>query len=134
MVFFLPEEEKRSCDEQRERFGDGDGEPDAVDAEKLRQEKYRGDLDDERAQKRDERAGRAVVEPREERRAEDIEAADEERERIDAQRVDRHVAQLRVVADENVGDGPGKQNGGGCHGKAREERNGQTLFKKAPEL
>ena len=33
-----------------------------------------------------------------------------------------------------MGDGPGKQNGGGCHGKAREERNGQAFFEQAPEL
>ena len=134
MVFFLPEEEKRSCDEQRERLGNGDGEPDAVDAEKFRQDQNGGDLNDERAQERDERAGRAVVEPCEKRRAEDVEAADEEREGIDAQRIDRHVAELCVVADENVGDGPGKQNGGSCHGKAREERNGQAFFEQALEL
>ena len=67
MVFFSPEEEKRFCDDQCERFGHGDGEPDAVDTKKLRQDQDRGDLDDERAQERNERAGRAIVEPREER-------------------------------------------------------------------
>ena len=45
----------------------GDGEPDAVDAEKFWQKKYRGDLNDERAQERNERAGCAIVEPREKR-------------------------------------------------------------------
>ena len=78
MVFFPSEEEKRFCDDQCERFGHGDGEPDAVDAEKFWQKKYRGDLNDERAQERNERAGRAVVEPCEKRRTEDVEAADEE--------------------------------------------------------
>ena len=72
------EEEKRFCDDQCERFGHGDGEPDAVDAEKFWQKKYRGDLNDERAQERNERAGCAIVEPREKRRTEDIETADEE--------------------------------------------------------
>ena len=46
MVFFPAEEEKRSCDEQRERFGHGDGKPDAVDAEQLRQEQHGGDLNE----------------------------------------------------------------------------------------
>ena len=78
MVFFSAEEEQRSRNEQRERFGHGDGEPDAVDAEKFWQKKYRGDLNDERAQERNERAGCAIVEPREKRRTEDIETADEE--------------------------------------------------------
>ena len=63
MVFFPSEEEKRFCDDQCERFGHGDGEPDAVDAEKFWQKKYRGDLNDERAQERNERAGCAIVEP-----------------------------------------------------------------------
>ena len=76
MVFFPSEEEKRFCDDQCERFGHGDGEPDAVDAEKFWQKKYRGDLNDERAQERNERAGCAIVEPREKRRTEDIETAD----------------------------------------------------------
>ena len=78
MVFFPSEEEKRFCDDQRERFGHGDGEPDAVDAKKFWQKKHRGDLNDERAQERNERAGCAIVEPREKRRTEDIETADEE--------------------------------------------------------
>lgn len=63
-----PREEERRGDEQGERFGRSDGEPDAVDAENARQEQHRGDLKDERAQKRDERAGCAIVEPREKRR------------------------------------------------------------------
>ena len=78
MVFFPSEEEKRFCDDQCERFGHGDGEPDAVDAKKFWQKKHRGDLNDERAQERNERAGCAIVEPREKRRTEDIETADEE--------------------------------------------------------
>lgn len=78
MVFFPSEEEKRFCDDQCERLGNGDGEPDAVDAEKFRQDQNGGDLNDERAQERNERAGRAVVEPCEKRRTEDIETADEE--------------------------------------------------------
>ena len=78
MVFFSAEEEQRSRNEQRERFGHGDGEPDAVDAEKFWQKKHRDDLKDERAQERNERAGCAIVEPREKRRTEDIETADEE--------------------------------------------------------
>ena len=134
MIFFTARKEQRSRNEQRERLGNGDGKPDAIDPEQPWQEQHGGDLNNERAQERNERAGRAVVEPREKRRTEDIEAADEEREGIDAQRIDRHVAELRVVADENVGDGPGKQNGGGCHGKAREERDGQALFEEALEL
>ena len=59
--FFRSEEEKRFCDDQCERFGHGDGEPDAVDAEKFWQKKYRGDLNDERAQERNERAGCAIA-------------------------------------------------------------------------
>lgn len=78
MVFFPPEKEQRSRNEQCERFGHGDGEPNAVDAEKFRQDQNGGDLNDERAQERNERAGRAIVEPREKRRTEDIETADEE--------------------------------------------------------
>lgn len=134
MIFFTARKEQRSRNEQRERFGNGDGKPDAIDPEQLWKEQHGGDLNDERAQERNERAGRAVVEPREKRRTEDVEAADEEREGIDAQRVDRHVAELRVVADENVGDGPGEQDGRGSHGKAREERNGQAFFEQALEL
>ena len=78
VILFAAREEERRGDDQRERFGDGDGEPDAVDAEYFRQDQNCGDLDDERAQKRNERAGRAIVEPREKRRTEDIETADEE--------------------------------------------------------
>lgn len=118
MVLPPPREEKRRGDEQGERLGGGDGEPDAVDTKKFRQDQDRGDLDDERAQERDERAGRAVVEAGEKRRAEDIEAADEERERIEAQRVDRHLAKLCVVADENAGDGGGERNRRDRHHKA----------------
>ena len=110
MILSAPREEERRGDEQGERFGRSDGKPDAIDPEQLRQEQHGGDLKDERAQKRDERAGRAVVEAGEKRRAEDIEAADEERERIEAQRVDRHLAKLCVVADENAGDGGGERN------------------------
>ena len=78
VILSAPREEERRSDEQRKRFGDGDGEPDAVDAEKFWQKKYCGDLNDERAQERNERAGCAIVEPREKRRTEDIETADEE--------------------------------------------------------
>ena len=78
MVLLPACEEERRSDDQRERFGHGDGEPDAVDVEKFWQKKYRGDLNDERAQERNERAGCAIVEPREKRRTEDIETADEE--------------------------------------------------------
>ena len=78
VIFFTARKEQRSRNEQCERFGHGDGEPDAVDAEKFWQKKHRGDLNDERAQERNERAGCAIVEPREERRAEDVEAADKE--------------------------------------------------------
>lgn len=78
MIFFTARKEQRSRNEQRERFGHGDGEPDAVDAKKFWQKKHRGDLNDERAQERNERAGCAIVEPREKRRTEDIETADEE--------------------------------------------------------
>ena len=67
VILSAPREEERRGDEQGERFGHGDGEPDAVDTKKLRQDQDRGDLDDERAQERDERAGRAVVEPRKKR-------------------------------------------------------------------
>ena len=49
MIFFTARKEQRSRNEQCERFGHGDGEPDAVDAEKFWQKKYRGDLNDERA-------------------------------------------------------------------------------------
>ena len=49
MIFFTARKEQRSRNEQRERFGNGDGEPDAVDAEQLRQEQHGGDLNDERA-------------------------------------------------------------------------------------
>ena len=78
MVLLPPCEEECCGDDQCERFGHGDGEPDAVDAEKFWQKKHRGDLNDERAQERNERAGCAIVEPREKRRTEDIETADEE--------------------------------------------------------
>ena len=78
MILFPARKEQRSRNEQRERLGGGDGQPDAVDAEKFWQKKYRGDLNDERAQERNERAGCAIVEPREKRRTEDIETADEE--------------------------------------------------------
>ena len=78
VILFAPREEERRSDEQCERFGHGDGEPDAVDAEKFWQKKYRGDLNDECAQERNERAGCAIVEPREKRRTEDIETTDEE--------------------------------------------------------
>ena len=63
----------RHCCQFCERYR----EPDAVDAKKFWQKKYRGDLNDERAQERNERAGCAIVEPREKRRTEDIETADE---------------------------------------------------------
>ena len=49
MIFFTARKEQRSRNEQRERFGHGDGEPDAVDAEKIRQDQNGGDLNDERA-------------------------------------------------------------------------------------
>ena len=78
VILFAPREEERGSDKQCERFGHGDGEPDAVDTKKLRQDQDRGDLNDERAQERNERAGCAIVEPREKRRTEDIETADEE--------------------------------------------------------
>ncbi len=78
VILSAPREEERGSDEQCERFGHGDGEPDAVDAEKFWQKKHRDDLKDERAQERNERAGCAIVEPREKRRTEDIETADEE--------------------------------------------------------
>ena len=78
MVLLPPCEEECCGDEQGERLGGGDGEPDAVDTKKLRQDQDRGDLNDERAQERNERAGCAIVEPREKRRTEDIETADEE--------------------------------------------------------
>ena len=118
MIFFTARTEQRSRNEQRERLGNGDGKPDAIDPEQPWQEQHGGDLNNERAQERNERAGRAVVEPREKRRAENVETADEEREGVDAQGIDRHVAELCVVADENVGDGAGKQDGGGGHDKA----------------
>ena len=63
----------RHCCQFCERYR----EPDAVDAEKFWQKKHRGDLNDERAQERNERAGCTIVEPREKRRTEDIETADE---------------------------------------------------------
>ena len=78
VILSAPREEERRGDKQGERFGHGDGEPDAVDAEKFWQKKHRGDLNDERAQKGDERAGCAVVEAGEKRRTEDIETADKE--------------------------------------------------------
>ena len=65
VILSAPREEERGSDEQRERFGNGDGKPDAIDPEQLRKEQHRGDLNDQCAQKRNERAGRAVVEPRE---------------------------------------------------------------------
>lgn len=134
MEFFPSEKEERSRDEQGERFGDGDGKPDAVDAEYFRQEQYRGDLNGERAQERNERAGRAVVESRKERRAEDVEAADKERQRIDAQRVRGDIAQLCIVADEKMRDGACQQNGRGRHQKARDGRKAETFSQEAPEL
>ena len=67
VILSAPREEERGSDEQRERFGNGDGKPDAIDPEQPWQEQNGGDLNDECAQKRDERAGSAVVEPCEKR-------------------------------------------------------------------
>lgn len=78
MIFFTARKEQRSRNEQRERLGNGDGKPDAIDPEQPWQEQHGGDLNDERAQKRDERAGRAVVEPREKCGTENVEAANKE--------------------------------------------------------
>ena len=49
MVLLPSREEKRRGDEQCERLGHGDGEPDAVDAEELRQDQNGGDLNNKRA-------------------------------------------------------------------------------------
>ena len=41
VILSAPREEERGSDDQCERFGHGDGEPDAVDAEKFWQKKLR---------------------------------------------------------------------------------------------
>ena len=134
MVLLPPCEEKCRGDDQGERLGHGDGEPDAVDAEELRQDQNCSDLNNERAQERNERAGRAVVEPREKRRAENIKAADEERERVKPQGVDRHRTEGFVVADEDTGNGRGERDGKEGHREARDERESQALFEQTFEF
>ena len=51
MVLLPPREEERRGDDQGERLGHGDGEPDAVDTEYFWQDQNCGDLNDKRAQK-----------------------------------------------------------------------------------
>ena len=134
MIFSPLRGKERNGDEQRERFRGGDGEPDAVDVQPPRQQQDRRDLKHQRPQERNERAVRAVVQPGEERRAENVEAEDEERDGVDAQGVDRHIVQRCIVAHKEVGDRAGKGHGSAGHDEAHEHGDDQALAQEAFEL
>ena len=87
---------------QRGQFGGGDSQPHAVNAPQGGQQEQRGHLEQKRAQKGDESACHAVAQCGEEGGCIDVEALDEEAQRIQPERAAGQRQQLDIVAHKDV--------------------------------
>ena len=99
---------------QRGQFGGGDGQPHAINAPQGGQEEQRGHLEQKRAQKRDECTCHAVAQCGEEGGCIDVEALDEEAQRIQPERAAGQRQQLDIVAHKDV-----RHMGDDDHGRRR---------------
>ena len=94
-------EEAPDCQNQRRQFRCHDGPPDAVQAKEQGQNQYRRDLADQGSDKGDHRGDQAVIQRRKQGAAEDIKAAQQERQGIDQEAPHRHFQQNHIIAHEN---------------------------------
>ena len=74
MIFLSFNRHKDKGKRHRHQVRDHDGDPNAVDVHKGRQDQNRADLENKRTQERNERGGQAVVQCGKEARAEDRKA------------------------------------------------------------
>ena len=92
--------QKPGAHRQSQKFGHNDGEPDAVRPHESGQHQNHGCLEHQRAQERDNGGNKAVVQRCKEAGAENVEACEQERKRIQTKAAAGHRQQRRIIAHE----------------------------------
>ncbi len=109
MISFLFDRHKQERQAHCHEICDHDGDPHTVDLPDHGKKQNRADLKHERAQKRNERRGKTVVECGKEARAEDRESHKNKRASKDTEAMHRHRHQAFAVADEDHRKRTGKK-------------------------
>ena len=104
MVFTALFNKKCRSDEKCQKLSNGNGQPDAGDAEENRKDKYHGKLEHQGSQEGDHGRDQSVVQRREEGRTKYIEAVDQEGYSEQMETVACHLKKLRIVSNEDPCD------------------------------
>ena len=104
MVFTELFNNKCRSEEKCQKLCNGNGQPDAGDAEENRKDKYHGKLEHQGSQEGDHGRDQSVVQRREEGRTKYIEAVDQEGYTEQTETVACHLKKLRIVSNEDPCD------------------------------
>lgn len=102
MIALLFCRKEKNGNRQSERFGNDDRQPDAAYPKQKRQDQHGGNLEYERAQERDRRGYRTVIEGGKEGGAPHVDAHHQKGEGIQPESVAGHLKQPGIVTDEDT--------------------------------
>ena len=108
--------------------------PNAVGAQRQRQQQHRCHLEQQRPQKGDQRGGEPVPQGRKEGRAKDVEPRKEEGNGVKLESPAGKLQQLRVVPNKDSGQGAGYHLGEHRHGHPGKGGEQDAFAQKSPEL
>ena len=111
MINFLLGNQKRHAEYHGHKLRHHDGNPNAVDTPKPRQQQNSSALEDQGTQERDDRGGDTVVKGGKEAGREDGKAHKSKGQRKNPEAGNGQYHQCRVVAHKNIGQGGGQQLG-----------------------